>query len=183
MNFKISLQTSRGYSIKVDLTQSFETQKNCMLYMWRNRTEVDNLLRGPSQKDVDFVEVVDNTLTEKQRFDLRESVRRSALSFLVLRKQKIGKTQIADLALESFRANYIDGPFGARKRINLILDDKMCQLAENYPPSDAVLVSDAAFFATTNLFFVVDYTDKEDIVSRSLFLNLFFIFLLTIFFV
>ena len=54
-----------------------------MLYLWRNRTEVDNLLRGTIDLSHDKGDE-GKVLTEKQRIELKEGVRRSLLSFLVL---------------------------------------------------------------------------------------------------
>lgn len=136
-----------------------------MLYLWDTRTEVDNLIRGSTTE-----EVVDNVLTDEQRTKLKEAVRRSALSFLVLRKQRIHQKLVEDYATSDFGSNFIDGKHGARKRIDVIFDKDKIKLTENYPSSDAQLLNDATFFSGLNLFFVVDYTNEDNVVSYSAFL-------------
>ena len=145
-----------------------------MLHMWRNRTEVDNLLRGPSKETIDLcLDEGDDgkVLTEKQRFELKEGVRRSALSFLVLQKQRINSRELADYAVQGFRTEILDCKGGARERINEILDADKCHLSEKYPSSDAVLISDSLYWASLNLFFIPDFTNKEDVVSFLFFFN------------
>ena len=129
-------------------------------------------MRGPSKKTIDLSQDKGDegkVLTEKQRIELKEGVRRSLLSFLVLQKQRINAKELADYAVQSFRMHILDCKLGARERINEILDADKCRLNEKYPSSDAVLISDSLYWASLNLFFIPDYTNKEDVVSFSSF--------------
>ena len=132
--------------------------------MWENKTTIDNLLKGPTEKI--FVEVTDvdsKIFTEAQKVSLKEVVRRLALNFLVLEKQKINDTKIADYAHKVFEA-HVDA---ALKRTRVILKDDMCQLSDTYPIATADLIVDIESFTVINLFLTVDYTHKENVVSVS----------------
>ena len=132
--------------------------------MWENKTTIDNLLKGPTEKI--FVEVTDvdsKIFTEEQTVTLKEVVRRLALNFLVLEKQKINDTKIADYAHKVFEA-HVDA---ALKRTRVILKDDMCQLSDTYPIATADLIVDIESFTVMNLFLTVDYTHKENVVSVS----------------
>lgn len=102
-----------------------------------------------------------NIFTEEQKVRLKEGVRRLALNFLVLEKQKINDTKIADYAHEVFEA-HVDA---AMKRTRVILKDDMCHLSETYPIAIADLIADTEFFSVINLFLTADYTHKENVVS------------------
>jgi len=132
--------------------------------LWENKTTIDNLLKGPTEKI--FVEVTDvdsKIFTEAQKVSLKEVVRRLALNFLVLEKQKINDTKIADYAHKVFEA-HVDA---ALKRTRVILKDDMCQLSDTYPIATADLIVDIESFTVINLFLTVDYTHKENVVSVS----------------
>jgi ribonuclease HII len=121
-------------------------------------------LKGPTEKI--FVEVTDvdsKIFTEEQTVTLKEVVRRLALNFLVLEKQKINDTKIADYAHKVFEA-HVDA---ALKRTRVILKDDMCQLSDTYPIATADLIVDIESFTVINLFLTVDYTHKENVVSVS----------------
>ena len=131
--------------------------------MWENKTTIDNLFKGPTEKIFDITEDDGKIFTDEQKVKLKEVVRRLALNFLVLEKQKIDDTKIADYAHKVFEA-HVDA---AMKRTRVILKDDMCQLSDTYPISTADLIVDIEFFTVINLFLTVDYTHKENVVSVS----------------
>jgi hypothetical protein len=120
-------------------------------------------MKGPTEKIYDISEDDVKISSEEQKGTLKEIVRRLALNFLVLEKQKINDTKIADYAHKVFEA-HVDA---AMKRTRVILKDDMCQLSDTYPIATADLFVDIESFTVINLFLTADYTHKENVVSVS----------------